>query len=72
MTPHPDRVRLLHGPYQAPALEKGDRAARLYRDGDVVVCGRSDARIPWPRCRASDSRPGPSGLLVDEGPARAI
>ena len=39
-----NRVRLLFGPYQAPALERGDRATCLYRDCDVVVTGWTDAR----------------------------
>ena len=37
MTPHPDHVRLLHGPYKAPALKRGDRAVCLYRDAEVIV-----------------------------------
>jgi hypothetical protein len=67
-----DRVRLLFGPYQAPALKRGDRATCLYRDCDVVVTGWTDARISWPRCRPRGvprSHPSP---LVDEELARAI
>jgi hypothetical protein len=37
----------------------------------VVITGWSDARIPWPRCRAIGHRGG-SGLLVDEELARAV
>src|SRR5262245_23921215 len=66
-----ERVKLLFGPYRAPALERGDRATCLYRDALVVVTGWSAGRIPWPRCRALDSRGG-SGLLVDEELARAV
>jgi len=43
----------------------------LYRDAGVVVTSWTDAPIPWPRCRAVDSRGG-SGLLVDEELARAM
>ena len=66
-----ERVRLLHGPYRAPALRTGDRATCLVRDCDVVVTGWSDARIPWPRCRRIGA-PGHAGLLVDEELARAV
>jgi hypothetical protein len=55
-----------------PALRRGDRATYLYRDGDVVITGWSNARISWPRCRRLDTRRGGSGLLVDEELARAI
>jgi hypothetical protein len=32
-------------------VKRGDRAFCLFRNGDVIVTGRSYARIPWPRCR---------------------
>jgi hypothetical protein len=67
----PDKFRLLHGPYEPPALRKGDRTVCAYRDADVVVTAWSDGRISWPRCRAIGHRGG-SGLLVDEELARAI
>jgi hypothetical protein len=70
MTDH-DRVRLLFGPYQAPALKRGDKATCLFRDCTVVVTSWTSARIPWPRCHAIDSAGG-SGLLVDEELARAV
>src|SRR5947199_5715876 len=62
---------LLHGPYVAPPLKKGDRATCLLRDATVVVTSWSGGRIPWPRGRAIGSRGG-SGLLVDAELARAI
>jgi hypothetical protein len=68
----PDRVRLLHGPYRAPALRKGDRTTCLLRNGPVVVTSWTDARIPWPRCRALDRTGGGSGILLDEELARAV
>ena len=67
-----ERARLLFGPYHAPPLKRGDRATCLFRDCEVVVTGWTDARIPWPRCRALDSPGGGSGLLVDEELARAV
>jgi hypothetical protein len=66
-----ERVRLLFGPYEAPPFKRGDRATCLYRDCTVVITGWSAGPIPWPRCRALDSR-GRSGLLVDEELARAV
>ena len=66
--PDPTHVQLLHGPYHAPAVKRGDRVSCLYRDGDVIVTGWSDARISWPRCRAVQR--GGTGLLVDEELAR--
>src|SRR5436190_23997427 len=67
----PDKFCLLHGPYEPPALRKGDRTTCLYRDALVVVTSWSDGRIPWPRCRAIGHRGG-SGLLVEEELARAV
>jgi hypothetical protein len=66
-----DRLRLLHGPYQAPALSVGDRAACLYRDCDVVVTSWTDAPISWPRCKRAAGKGHPS-LLVDAELVRAI
>jgi hypothetical protein len=67
-----ERVKLLFGPYRAPLLKRGDRATCLFRDCTVVVTGWTDARIPWPRCRALGSTGGGSGLLVEEELARAV
>lgn len=65
-------MKLLFGPYTPPPLRKGDRTTCLYRDCDVVVTAWSDGRIPWPRCRALDSRGHGSGILVDAELARAV
>ncbi|HVK09837.1 MAG TPA: hypothetical protein VM597_13765 [Gemmataceae bacterium] len=62
------RYRLL-GTYTPPRV--GDRTFCLYRDADVVITSVSDARLPWPRCRAVGARGG-SGLLVTESLVRAI
>ena len=72
MTQRLDAYQLHHGPYNPPALRRGDRAACLFRDGDVIITGWSDARIPWPRCRRPGTHCGGSGLLVDAELARAI
>jgi len=67
-----DHIRLLHGPYSAPSLRRGDQANCLYRECTVVITGWSDARIPWPRCRVLGGHGGGSGLLVNEELARAV
>src|SRR5260370_86691 len=51
--PHPDHVKLIHGPYRPPALKKGDRATCLYRDGTVVITSRTAA------CGRRTGRAGP-------------
>jgi hypothetical protein len=66
-----ERVRLLHGPYRAPRLARGDRATCLLRDCTVVITGWTDARISWPRGRAQGGGGG-SGVLLDENLARAV
>jgi hypothetical protein len=69
--PDADRHRLLHGPYQAPPLQRGDRATCLFRDADVIITSWTDALILWPRCRLPNTGGG-SGLLVDAELARAV
>jgi hypothetical protein len=72
MARHPDKVKLLFGPYEAAPLKKGDRAWCLYRDAGVIVTTWSDAPTPWPRCHLAEGRARGHGLLVDEELARAI
>jgi hypothetical protein len=67
-----DRVRLLHGPYQTPALRVGDRATCLYRDCDVIVTSWTDAPISWPKCKRVGATKGRPTLLVEEELVRAI
>jgi hypothetical protein len=67
-----ERTKLLFGPYRPPRLRKGDRAACLFKDCDVVVTGWTDARISWPRCRPLDVPRSHPSLLVDDELARAI
>jgi transposase len=59
-----EKVKLLHGPYKAPPLRKGDRTTCLYRDREVIISGMSDARISWPLCRPLGK--GRPSLLVEE------
>jgi hypothetical protein len=66
------RFCLLAGPYVAPRLREGDTAYCLLRRCRVVITGRTNALIPWPRCRALDTRGGGSGLLLDEELARDV
>ena len=42
-----DRFRLLFGPYRTPVFRYGDDAFCELR-GDVILCGLTDALIPWP------------------------
>src|SRR5215831_20540526 len=42
-----DRFRLLFGPYRTPVFRYGDDAFCELR-GDVILCGLTDAPIPWP------------------------
>jgi hypothetical protein len=66
-----EKVKLLHGPYVAPPLKRGDKATCLLRDCDVIITGMSSGRIPWPRCRAIGKRGG-SGLLLAGDLERAV
>jgi hypothetical protein len=70
MPRQPEKCRLLHGPYQAPALRAGDRTDCLLR-GTVVITSWTDARISWPRCRRPVGKSHPS-LLLDDELARAV
>ena len=68
---NPTKPELLHGPYQPPALHRGDRTTCLFRDAEVVISSWSDAPISWPRCCLFGVRGG-AGLLVTEELVRAI
>jgi hypothetical protein len=68
----PSRFQLLHGPYTAPALRRGDETKGYFRGGTVVVTGWSDGPIPWPRCHRPGTHGGGSGLLVDAELARGV
>jgi len=66
--PNPNVYRLLFGPYRPPRCRLG-RILKCEVRGEVIVCGMTDARIPWPvgkrgRARSLSSAadwPGPSG-----------
>src|SRR4051794_26521332 len=45
-----DRVKLRFGPYPAPRFSYGD-VVFCERVGEVILCGLSSGRIPWPLCR---------------------
>jgi hypothetical protein len=66
----PDRQQLLHGPYEAPPLRRGDRVTCELR-GDAIITSISAGRIPWPRCRGIGRRGG-SGLLLAGGLVHAV
>lgn len=66
----PDRHQLLHGPYEAPPLRRGDRVTCELR-GDAIITSMSDGRISWPRCRGIGRRGG-SGLLLAGGLDHAV
>jgi hypothetical protein len=65
-------ITLLHGPYRTPRLRVGDRAFCLLRDCEVVITSISDARIPWPRCRAVEGTGSGSGLWLGGELAKAV
>jgi hypothetical protein len=56
-----DRFKLRFGPYQTPVFRYGDTAFCEVR-GEVILCGLTAGRIPWPvGKRAVKGRgPGPS------------
>jgi hypothetical protein len=66
---HLNKPELLGGPYEPPALRRGDRTICLYREAEVIIT--SWTPISWPRCQRVGVRGG-SGLLVTEGLVRAI
>jgi hypothetical protein len=67
-----ERVKLLYGPYEPPALKVGRRTVCLFRDAEVVIYGWSLARIPWPLCYRAGTRAFGKGLLVEGELARAV
>jgi hypothetical protein len=51
-----DRVKLLFGPYKAPALKRGDRATCLVCDCAVISIGDAEAHQPEHRHGRSRAR----------------
>jgi hypothetical protein len=62
-----DRFKLLHGPYRTPRFRYGARVFCEVR-GEVVICGLTDARIPWPVGKKGRAR----SLVVNGGLAKAV
>jgi hypothetical protein len=62
-----DRVKLLHGPYRTPRFRLGRVVMDEVR-GEVVVCGLTDARIPWPVGKRGRAR----SLVVCGGLVKAL
>jgi len=50
------RFKLLSGPYRTPRVRLGAVLFDEVRDCEVVVCGLTDARIPWPIGKAGRAR----------------
>ncbi|HEX4589318.1 MAG TPA: hypothetical protein VH120_05280 [Gemmataceae bacterium] len=67
-----DPTRLRYGPYRPPRLKQGERADCLFRGPDVVVTGRTAARISWPLCRSLGNCGGGTGLLMTQELRRAV
>src|SRR5579871_4825707 len=65
---HADRYKLLHGPYRMPRCRVGSRLRCEVR-AEVIVCGISDAPIPWPPPRGKRGR---RFLIVCGGLAKAV
>jgi hypothetical protein len=71
MMTDPDRVKLLFGPSRTPPFRCGQRVLCEAR-GLVVVCGLTDASIPWLVCRGIGKSSGRTSLVVFDDLAVAI
>ncbi|HKB38007.1 MAG TPA: hypothetical protein VKD72_16285 [Gemmataceae bacterium] len=65
-----DRLRLLFGPYRTPVFQSGDDAFCELR-GDVILCGLTDAPIPWPTGKKRQKGPRARGQTQAEAWWRA-
>ena len=65
-------LKLLFGPYHAPAVGVGDVVTCLYRKDEVVIYDWTLAPIPWPLCYRIGTRACGRGLLFDEELVRAV
>lgn len=63
-----DRFKLLHGPYVAPRVVRGDNLFDVVRNASVRVGGYTNTIIPWPRVLKT----GNASLIVTEELARAV
>jgi hypothetical protein len=66
-----DRFRLLFGPYRTPVFRYGDDAFCELR-GDVILCGLTDAPIPWPTGKKRQKGPGARAIVVYGALAEAV
>ena len=65
-----DRFRLLFGPYRTPVFRYGDAFCELR--GDVILCGLTDAPIPWPTGKKRQKGPGARAIVVYGALAEAV
>lgn len=63
-----ERFKLLHGPYAAPIINRGDTIKCEHRGVTVVVGGMSSGRIGWPTIKKT----GTVGLIVCGDLVRAV
>src|SRR5215813_14851874 len=66
-----DRFRLLFGPYRTPVFKYGDDAFCELR-GEVILCGLTDAPIPWPTGKKRQKGPGARAIFVYGALAEAV
>src|SRR5262245_45832682 len=65
------RFRLRFGPYQTPRFRPGD-VVRCALRGEVVLCGLSDSRIPWPTGRRRGRERGRPAIVLYGALAEAV
>lgn len=66
-----ERFKLLFGPYRAPTFEYGDVLFCEVR-GDLVLCGLTDAPIPWPIGKKRGKGSRGRSIIVSAGLAEAV
>jgi hypothetical protein len=66
-----DRFKLLFGPYRTPVFKYGDDAFCELR-GDVILCGLTDAPIPWPTGKKRQKARGRGAIVVYGALAEAV
>jgi hypothetical protein len=66
-----DRFKLLFGPYRTPRFRYGDAVLCELR-GEVIVCGLTGARIPWPTGRRRDHKRGVPAIVLYGALAEAV
>jgi hypothetical protein len=66
-----DRFRLLFGPYRTPRFRYGG-ALRCELRGELIVCGLTDAPVPWPLGRLPGRNKRARSLVVSGDLAEAV